>query len=75
MDLYEQHRDDHGLAAQALRRIQVPCAVEADTFDDAKGIALVGTIIRVNSRTATLQAMGGRNCRLGFELLSHIAEF
>ena len=50
-------------------------AIEADTFDDAKGIALVGTIIRVNSRTATLQAMGGRTCRVGFQLQSHVADF
>lgn len=29
-DLYDQHRDEHGLAAQALRRIQALYAIEAD---------------------------------------------
>jgi transposase len=29
-DLYEEHRDEHGLAAQALRRIQALYAIEAD---------------------------------------------
>jgi len=44
------------------------------TFDDAKGIALVGIITRVNRRTATLQAMDGRNWRVGFELLRHVLD-
>lgn len=30
-DLYDQHRDEQGLAAQALRRIQALYAIEADT--------------------------------------------
>ena len=29
-DLYDQHRDEHGLAAQALRRIKALYAIEAD---------------------------------------------
>lgn len=44
------------------------------TFDDAKGTALVGIVTRVNRRTATLQAMDGRNWRVGFELLRHVLD-
>ena len=44
------------------------------TFDDAKGAALVGIVTRVNRRTATLQAMDGRNWRVGFELLRHVLD-
>jgi len=44
------------------------------TFDDGKGVALVGMIMRINRRTATLQAMDGRTWRVDFQLLRHVVE-
>ncbi|WP_165917740.1 hypothetical protein [Roseateles saccharophilus] len=44
------------------------------TFDDGKGVAQVGTVTRIKRRTATLQAMDGRNRRVGFELLRHVLD-
>lgn len=47
------------------------------TFDDGKGVALVGMIIRVirvNRRTATLQTMDGKTWRVDFQLLRHVVE-
>lgn len=44
------------------------------TFDDGKGVAVVGMIMRINRRTATLQAMDGRTWRVDFQLLRHVVE-
>jgi len=44
------------------------------TFDDSKGVALVGMIIRINRRTATLQTMDGKTWRVDFQLLRHVVE-
>jgi hypothetical protein len=44
------------------------------TFDDARGVAQVGMITRINRRTATLQTTDGKTWRVGFELLRHVVE-
>ena len=44
------------------------------TFDDGKGIAQVGMTMRINRRTATLQAMDGRTWRVDFQLLRHVVD-
>jgi len=44
------------------------------TFDDGKGVALVGMIMRINRRTATLQTMDGKTWRVDFQLLRHVVE-
>lgn len=44
------------------------------TFDDAKGVAQVGMVKRVNRRTATLETMDGRTWRVDFQLLRHVVE-
>lgn len=44
------------------------------TFDDAKGVAMVGMVMRVNRRTATLQTMDGKTWRVDFQLLRHVVE-
>lgn len=44
------------------------------TFDDAKGTAQVGIVMRINRRTATLEAMDGRTWRVDFQLLRHVVE-
>jgi len=44
------------------------------TFDDGKGVALVGMIMRINRRTATLQTMEGRTWRVDFQLLRHVLD-
>lgn len=44
------------------------------TFDDGKGVALVGMIMRINKRTATLQTMDGKTWRVDFQLLRHVVE-
>lgn len=44
------------------------------TFDDGKGVALVGMITRINRRTATLQTMDRKTWRVDFQLLRHVVE-
>ena len=44
------------------------------TFDDAKGIAHVGMITRINRRTATLETTNGKTWRVAFQLLRHVVE-
>jgi hypothetical protein len=44
------------------------------TFDDAKGIAQVGIVKRINRRTATLETVAGRTWRVDFQLLRHVVE-
>lgn len=44
------------------------------TFDDGKGVAQVGMIMKINRRTATLQAMDGRNWRVDFQLLRPVVD-
>lgn len=44
------------------------------TFDDAKGIAQVGIVKRINRRTATLETVNGRTWRVDFQLLRHVVE-
>lgn len=44
------------------------------TFDDGKGVALVGMITRVNRRTATLQTMDEKTWRVDFQLLRHVVD-
>ncbi|NPC58486.1 hypothetical protein [Caenimonas soli] len=44
------------------------------TFDNCKGSVLVGMIMRINRRTATLQTMGGKTWRVDFQLLRHVVE-
>lgn len=44
------------------------------TFDDAKGVAQVGMITKINRRTATLQTMDGRNWRVDFQLLRPVLD-
>lgn len=44
------------------------------TFDDGKRVALVGMIMRINRRTATLQAIDGRTWRVDFQLLRHVVD-
>lgn len=44
------------------------------TFDDGKGAAQVGMITKINRRTATLQAMDGRNWRVDFQLLRPVVD-
>ncbi len=43
-------------------------------FDDAKGLAQVGMITRINRRTATLQIADGKTWRVAFQLLRHVVE-
>jgi len=58
-----RHRSAARPSRQSLRFTAFLFAWCHAAFDDAKGIALVGIITRVNRRTATLQAMDGRNWR------------
>lgn len=44
------------------------------TFDDGKGVAQVGMITKINRRTATLQAMDGRNWRVDYQLLRPVVD-
>lgn len=44
------------------------------TFDDAKGVAQVGMITKINRRTATLQTMDARNWRVDFQLLRPVLD-
>lgn len=44
------------------------------TFGDGKGHALVGLILRINRRTATLQTMDAKTWRVDFQLLRHVVE-
>ena len=44
------------------------------TFDDSKGVALVGMIARINRRTATLQTMDGKTWRVDFQRLRYVLD-
>jgi hypothetical protein len=44
------------------------------TFDDAKGLAQVGMIKRINRCTATLETKDGKTWRVDFQLLRHVVE-
>jgi hypothetical protein len=44
------------------------------TFDDSKGVALVGMITRINRRTATLQTVDGKTWRVDFQLLRYVLD-
>ena len=44
------------------------------TFDDGKGGAVTGVIVRVNRRTATIAASDGRTWRVDFQLLRHVVD-
>lgn len=58
-------------APQGQREFQLGDKV---TFDDAKGVAQVGMVKRVNRRTATLETMDGRTWRVDFQLPRHVVE-
>jgi hypothetical protein len=47
---------------------------ERVSFEDRYLQTLVGTIVRINQRTATIDTGGGTNWRVGFGLLRHVLD-
>ena len=69
----ELRRND---VAEFLTRLNVDFTVGYFflTFDDGKGVALVGMTTRINRWTATLQTMDRKTWRVDFQLLRHVVE-